>query len=53
MNKPKILVTSAAGHTGSAVVKQLLEKGFEVRAFVRRKDSRSESLKNAGTFAGH
>lgn len=48
MNKPKILVTSAAGHTGSLVVTQLLEKGFPVRALVRRHDSRSERLKKAG-----
>ena len=41
MLKPKILVTSAAGRTGSAAVLQLLEKGFPVRAFVRRRDARS------------
>ncbi|MEO0801577.1 MAG: NmrA family NAD(P)-binding protein [Cyanobacteria bacterium J06642_2] len=46
--KPRILVTSAAGHTGSIVVKQLLAKGFRVRAFVRRQDVRSESLKQLG-----
>ena len=28
MTKPKILVTAAAGHTGSAAVYQLLEMGF-------------------------
>ena len=48
MNKPRILVTSAAGHTGSVVVRQLLEKGFPVRAFVRRDDTRSERLRKAG-----
>ncbi len=48
MNKPRILVTSAAGHTGSVVVTQLLEKGFPVRAFVRRHDARSERLRKAG-----
>jgi len=48
MTKPKILVTSAAGRTGAATVLQLLEKGFPVRAFVRRRDARSEALKNAG-----
>lgn len=48
MSKPKILVTSAAGHTGSIVVKELLEKGFPVRAFVRRIDSRAEALKKSG-----
>ena len=46
--KPKILVTSAAGHTGAATVKQLLGMGFPVRAFVRRQDARSEALKTAG-----
>lgn len=48
MTKPKILVTSAAGHTGSIVAMQLLEKGYPVRAFVRREDKRSEKLKSAG-----
>ena len=48
MNKPKILVTSAAGHTGASAVLQFLEKGFPVRAFVRRRDARSEALKRAG-----
>ena len=48
MYKPKILVTSASGHTGSLVVRELLEKGYPVRAFVRRHDSRSERLRKAG-----
>ena len=48
MTKPRILVTSAAGRTGSAAVLQLLEKGFPVRAFVRRRDARSEVLERAG-----
>ncbi len=48
MIKPKILVTSAAGRTGAAAVLQLLEKGFPVRAFVRRRDARSEVLERAG-----
>ena len=48
MSKPRILVTSAAGHTGSIVVSELLEKGFPVRAFVRRQDARSERLRKAG-----
>ncbi len=46
--KPRMLVTSAAGRTGSAAVLELLKKGFPVRAFVRRRDARSEALKNAG-----
>jgi NAD(P)H dehydrogenase (quinone) len=48
MVKPKILVTSAAGRTGAAAVLQLLEKGFPVRAFVRRHDGRAEKLKRVG-----
>jgi len=48
MNKPKILVTSATGRTGSSTVFQLLEKGFPVRAFVRRRNARAEALEKAG-----
>jgi len=47
-NKPRILVTSAAGRTGSVTVLGLLKKGFPVRAFVRRKDARSDALRTAG-----
>ncbi len=43
MPKPKTFVTSAACNTGSAAVLQLHEKGFHVRAFVRRQDQRSEA----------
>ena len=46
--KPRILVTSAAGHTGTAAVTKLLKQGFPVRAFVRRNDARSEQLLQAG-----
>lgn len=46
--KPRILVTAAVGHTGSIVVKQLLSRGFRVRAFVRRQDIRSEKLRQLG-----
>ena len=48
MTKPKILVTAAAGHTGAAAVYQLLEMGFPVRAFVRRRDARATALEQAG-----
>jgi len=48
MIMPKILVTSAAGHTGSTAVLELLKKGFPVRAFVRRRDARAEALEKAG-----
>ena len=47
-DKPKILVTSAAGSTGMPTALQLLEKGFPVRAFVRRQDDRAKQLKDAG-----
>ena len=48
MAKPKVLITSAAGRTGAAAVMQILEKGFPVRAFVHRRDTRSEALERAG-----
>lgn len=48
MNKPKILVTGAAGRTGSAAVYELLKKNFPVRAFVRKRDSRAVALEKAG-----
>jgi uncharacterized protein YbjT (DUF2867 family) len=48
MAKPRILVTGATGKTGTPTVLQLLEKGFPVRALVRRNDSRSAALANAG-----
>jgi uncharacterized protein YbjT (DUF2867 family) len=47
-SRPKILVTSAAGKTGFPTTLQLLEKGYPVRAFVRRLDHRSEHLERAG-----
>ncbi len=46
--KPKILVTSASGKTGMQTALQLREMGYPVRAFVRRKDSRSDALESAG-----
>ena len=46
--KPKILVTGAAGKTGAQVVEQLREKGFPVRALVRRRDERSARLEELG-----
>jgi NAD(P)H dehydrogenase (quinone) len=47
-SRPKILVTSASGKTGLPTALQLLEKGFPVRAFVRRLDQRSKALESAG-----
>ncbi|WP_297767512.1 NmrA family NAD(P)-binding protein [uncultured Roseovarius sp.] len=46
--QPKILVTSAGGKTGLHTTLMLLEKGFPVRAFVRRRDHRSKTLERAG-----
>lgn len=48
MTNPKILVTGATGKTGGAVVAQLLEKGFPVRAIVRSRDARSKRLDRLG-----
>lgn len=54
-SKPKILVTSAGGKTGLPVTLQLLEKGFPVRAFLRRQDHRAVLLERAGAevFVGN
>ena len=48
MTKPKILVTGATGKTGSAVVTELLNAGYPVRAMVRREDGRSARLQAQG-----
>ncbi len=48
MTKPRILVTGSTGKTGTPVVKQLLERGYPVRAFVRRLDERSDRLSKLG-----
>src|SRR6516162_5163426 len=48
MINPKILVTGATGRTGSAVVTQLLAKGYPVRATVRVQDARSDLLQRRG-----
>ena len=42
MNKPRILVTSAGGHTGTPAVYQFLEKGYPVRAFLHRDGIRAD-----------
>ncbi|MDX2215163.1 MAG: NmrA family NAD(P)-binding protein [Oculatellaceae cyanobacterium bins.114] len=47
-HRPKILVTGATGKTGSAVVAQLLEKGFPVRAIGRSRNARSQRLERLG-----
>lgn len=48
MIKPRILVTSAGGHTGTPAVFQLLEKGYPVRAFLHRDDMRADQFRKAG-----
>ncbi len=48
MIKPKIIVTGAAGKTGSVVVKELLQAGYPVRALVRAEDDRSARMKAQG-----
>lgn len=48
MSKSLILVTGATGKTGGAVVRQLLDLGYPVRATVRTLDARAENLKALG-----
>ena len=48
MKHPKILVAGATGKTGGAVVTQLLEQNWPVRAIVRSRDARSERLEHLG-----
>ena len=55
MNKPRILVTGATGKTGSETARELLKRGFPVRALVHREDARSNRLKQGGAeiFVGN
>lgn len=48
MTLPLILVTGATGKTGGAVVSQLLDAGYPVRATVRSRDARSAALDRRG-----
>jgi uncharacterized protein YbjT (DUF2867 family) len=48
MARPKILVTGATGRTGAAVVTELLQAGYPVRALVRREDARTAALRARG-----
>jgi uncharacterized protein YbjT (DUF2867 family) len=48
VTKPTILVTGATGKTGSAVVAQLRERKWPVRAVVRSLDARSARLERLG-----
>jgi uncharacterized protein YbjT (DUF2867 family) len=45
---PKILVTGATGKTGGAVVAELVQRGWPVRALVRSRDARSAALDSMG-----
>ncbi len=47
-NKPTILVTAAAGQSGGQTARQLLERGYPVRAFVHRRDERADALASLG-----
>ncbi len=48
MSKSLILVTGATGKTGSAVVRQLLDRRYLVRATVRKRDERADKLGSLG-----
>jgi uncharacterized protein YbjT (DUF2867 family) len=48
MIRPTILVTGATGKTGGAVVRQLLQEQWPVKALVHREDSRSDALRRSG-----
>jgi len=43
-----ILITAANGDTGKPTVEHLLEKGFDVRALVRKDDERAQRLRDLG-----
>lgn len=46
--RPLILVTAAAGRTGRETVRSLLQRGYPVRALVRRSDERAKALERLG-----
>ncbi len=46
--KPLVLVTASTGKTGAPAVEQLLQRGYPVRAFVHRRDERSQRLEALG-----
>jgi NAD(P)H dehydrogenase (quinone) len=48
MSNLRFLITGATGATGGAAAAQLLEKGWQVRAFAHREDERSEDLRLRG-----
>ena len=46
--KPRALVTTAAGRTGSVAALELVRRGHPVRGLVRRDDHRAQALRDAG-----
>lgn len=48
MAQRKYLITGATGKTGVHTIRQLLEQGHAVRAFVHQEDERSEALRAQG-----
>ena len=46
--KPRILVTTGAGRTGSVAALELVRQGFPVRCLVHRDDDRAALLRKAG-----
>lgn len=46
--KPRALITTAAGRTGSVAALELLRRGHPVRGLVRRDDHRAQALRDAG-----
>jgi uncharacterized protein YbjT (DUF2867 family) len=46
--KPRILITTGAGRTGSAAALDLVQRGFPVRCLVHRDDGRAARLREAG-----
>lgn len=48
MPRPTILITGATGKTGAALVAELRERDWPVRALIRRRDARSAALERLG-----
>ena len=46
--KPRVLITTAAGRTGSVAALDLVRRGHPVRGLVRRDDHRAQALRDAG-----
>ena len=46
--KPRALITTAAGRTGSVAAIDLVRRGHPVRGMVRRDDHRAQALRDAG-----